>query len=239
MLSVIGVASGFKFMSEVRTLLDCTFCVPSLLGSGGTLFECSIRILPAQAQGLALAQTKRLPLGSFISKFTELHRFHFYALEFALLLVLCCRCSLCWLACLPALFFISHACHQFKLPQFDKMVQGPSKFGDKKLAVITGTSSGLGKMTARALLRTGEWHVVGAVRDLDKMELVAEMEEFNLDVSGKERARPRSSSVRWGQSFGGRVTEIQRISSLFFSESNMAFSVPFILRSLASSFSIE
>jgi len=63
------------------------------------------------------------------------------------------------------------------------MVQGPSKFGDKKLAVITGTSSGLGKMTARALLRTGEWHVVGAVRDLDKMELVAEMEEFNEEVS--------------------------------------------------------
>ena len=55
------------------------------------------------------------------------------------------------------------------------MAGAQAKFGDKKIAVITGTSSGLGKMTARALLRTGEWHVVGAVRDLDKMELVAEV----------------------------------------------------------------
>ena len=29
-------------------------------------------------------------------------------------------------------------------------------FGDKKLVVITGTSSGLGRKTARALLRTGK-----------------------------------------------------------------------------------
>ena len=35
-------------------------------------------------------------------------------------------------------------------------------------------------MTARALLRTGEYHVVGAVRDLVKMETVAEMEEFDM-----------------------------------------------------------
>ena len=35
--------------------------------------------------------------------------------------------------------------------------------------------------TARALLRTGQYHVVGAVRDLDKMELVAEIEEFDQD----------------------------------------------------------
>ncbi len=56
-----------------------------------------------------------------------------------------------------------------------------TKFGEKKLVVITGTSSGLGKMTARALLRTGEYHVIGACRDLDKMEAVAEMEEFNTN----------------------------------------------------------
>tara|TARA_B110001452_G_scaffold150731_1_gene125456 strand:+ start:164 stop:436 length:273 start_codon:yes stop_codon:yes gene_type:complete len=30
------------------------------------------------------------------------------------------------------------------------------KFGDKKLVVVTGTSSGLGRATARALLRTGQ-----------------------------------------------------------------------------------
>ncbi|KAL1508647.1 hypothetical protein AB1Y20_004743 [Prymnesium parvum] len=59
--------------------------------------------------------------------------------------------------------------------------EAQQKFGDKKLVVITGTSSGLGRKTARALLRTGKYHVVGAVRDLDKMEAVAEIDEFNMD----------------------------------------------------------
>ena len=57
-----------------------------------------------------------------------------------------------------------------------------ARFGDKKLVVITGTSSGLGRKTARALLRTGQYHVVGAVRDLEKMEAVAEIEEFDSDA---------------------------------------------------------
>jgi len=55
------------------------------------------------------------------------------------------------------------------------------KIGDKKLAVITGCSSGLGRKTALALLRSGEYHVIGAVRDLDKMEAVAEIDEFDRD----------------------------------------------------------
>jgi len=55
------------------------------------------------------------------------------------------------------------------------------KFGDKKLVVLTGTSSGLGRKTAAALLRTGEYHVVGAVRDLYKMEAVAELDGFPSD----------------------------------------------------------
>ena len=46
--------------------------------------------------------------------------------------------------------------------------------------VITGTSSGLGRKTAQALLRTGEYYVVGAVRDVDKMEAVAELDDFDL-----------------------------------------------------------
>jgi len=54
-----------------------------------------------------------------------------------------------------------------------------SAFGEKKLVVITGTSSGLGKATARALLRTKKYHVVGAVRDLKKMDVVAEIEGFD------------------------------------------------------------
>lgn len=55
------------------------------------------------------------------------------------------------------------------------------KFGDKKLVVLTGASSGLGRKTAQALLRSGDYHVVGAVRDLDKMEAVAELDGFDID----------------------------------------------------------
>eukprot|EP00640_Fibrocapsa_japonica_P000700 CAMPEP_0113933990 /NCGR_PEP_ID=MMETSP1339-20121228/1340_1 /TAXON_ID=94617 /ORGANISM="Fibrocapsa japonica" /LENGTH=579 /DNA_ID=CAMNT_0000935587 /DNA_START=145 /DNA_END=1884 /DNA_ORIENTATION=- /assembly_acc=CAM_ASM_000762 len=55
------------------------------------------------------------------------------------------------------------------------------QFGDKKLVVLTGTSSGLGRKAAAALLRTGDYHVVGAVRDLDKMEAVAEIDGFPAD----------------------------------------------------------
>jgi protochlorophyllide reductase len=50
-----------------------------------------------------------------------------------------------------------------------------------ELVVITGTSSGLGRKAALALLRSGEYHVVGAVRDLDKMEAVAEIDGFDLE----------------------------------------------------------
>lgn len=32
-----------------------------------------------------------------------------------------------------------------------------------------------------ALLRTGDYHVVGAVRDLDKMEVVAEVDGFDMN----------------------------------------------------------
>ena len=45
-----------------------------------------------------------------------------------------------------------------------KYMEG-QKFGDKKLCVITGASSGLGKQTTRHLLRDGNWHVICAVRD--------------------------------------------------------------------------
>lgn len=60
-----------------------------------------------------------------------------------------------------------------------KNIISQQKFGDKKICVITGTSSGLGKHTAKALLQTGEWHVIGAVRDLDKMAEIAREEEFD------------------------------------------------------------
>eukprot|EP00900_Chrysochromulina_parva_P025306 jgi/Chrpa1/7409/Chrysochromulina_OHIO_Genome00018954-RA len=53
------------------------------------------------------------------------------------------------------------------------------KFGNKKLVVITGTSSGLGRKTARTLVQTGKYHVVGAVRDLDKQSVIAELDELD------------------------------------------------------------
>ena len=50
-----------------------------------------------------------------------------------------------------------------------------------ELVVVTGTSSGLGRKTALALLRTGKYHVIGAVRDVDKMEAVAQVDGFDRD----------------------------------------------------------
>jgi len=71
---------------------------------------------------------------------------------------------------------------KFKMPTYDPNQERiEEKFGDKKLAVITGCSSGLGRKAALALLRSGEYHVVGAVRDLDKMEAVAEIDGFDMD----------------------------------------------------------
>lgn len=55
------------------------------------------------------------------------------------------------------------------------------RFGDKKLVVITGCSSGLGRETVKNLLASDDYHVVGAVRDIDKMEAVAEIDGFNMD----------------------------------------------------------
>ena len=57
-------------------------------------------------------------------------------------------------------------------------------FGEKKLAVITGASSGLGLQTTAELLRTGDYHVFGAVRDLKKMRKAVKKElggAFPLD----------------------------------------------------------
>ena len=42
--------------------------------------------------------------------------------------------------------------------------------GEKKTCLITGASSGLGLHTAKALVKTGDWNVVCAVRDRAKME---------------------------------------------------------------------
>lgn len=50
-----------------------------------------------------------------------------------------------------------------------------------ELVVITGCSSGLGRETVKNLLATDEYFVVGAVRDVDKMEAVAEVDGFKME----------------------------------------------------------
>ena len=56
------------------------------------------------------------------------------------------------------------------------------RFGDRKLCVITGTSSGLGRSTLNHLTKkTDEYHVICAVRDVTKMEVIAEVDEIPLD----------------------------------------------------------
>ena len=52
---------------------------------------------------------------------------------------------------------------------------------ESELVVITGCSSGLGRETVKNLLATDKYHVIGAVRDIDKMEAVAEIDGFNMD----------------------------------------------------------
>jgi NADP-dependent 3-hydroxy acid dehydrogenase YdfG len=45
----------------------------------------------------------------------------------------------------------------------------------------SGCSSGLGRETVKNLLATDKYHVIGAVRDVDKMEAVAEIDGFNMN----------------------------------------------------------
>ncbi len=49
-----------------------------------------------------------------------------------------------------------------------------SKTKTKKVAVITGASSGLGLNTTIALARSGDWHIVMACRDFSKAVKAAE-----------------------------------------------------------------
>ena len=117
-----------------------------------------------------------------------------------------------WLALLACATTAVHGfkgMSNWKMPSLTSVrdsMEVTKKFGTKKLVVVTGTSSGLGRKTARALLRTGQcvcargtrarprerdarvplpphrYHVVGAVRDLDKMDLVAEIEGFDKEL---------------------------------------------------------
>mmetsp|Transcript_23500 Transcript_23500/g.25730 ORF Transcript_23500/g.25730 Transcript_23500/m.25730 type:complete len:400 (-) Transcript_23500:180-1379(-) len=64
----------------------------------------------------------------------------------------------------------------FSSPSTSSSIKIPS---NKKLCVITGTSSGLGKETAKKLLEKDDYFVICAVRDIDKMEEIAAKEGFD------------------------------------------------------------
>lgn len=59
------------------------------------------------------------------------------------------------------------------------MIFGNSKAPSKKLVVVTGTTSGLGKATVKALLDRGDYNIVCAVRDTNKMEEVIKKEGYD------------------------------------------------------------
>lgn len=67
----------------------------------------------------------------------------------------------------------------------------------KKIAVVTGASSGIGAATARALA-ADYWHVIVAARRLDKLEAIAEEiggEAIELDVTSDESVKAFASKI--------------------------------------------
>lgn len=74
----------------------------------------------------------------------------------------------------------------FQLPDLGKVFSGLKlelpkslSMGSKRLVVVTGASSGLGRSCTRSLVERGDTFVVMACRDLEKAERVAQ--ELNLD----------------------------------------------------------
>jgi protochlorophyllide reductase len=73
---------------------------------------------------------------------------------------------------------------KYEVPQmiFDNIFSTASSNkipSNKKLCIITGTTSGLGKETLRSLLNKGNYYVICGCRDVDKMKEVAEREGFD------------------------------------------------------------
>lgn len=74
----------------------------------------------------------------------------------------------------------SHLVPKMAFNFFSPSSSSSTKFpSNKKLCVITGTTSGLGKETAKKLLQLDDYFVVCAVRDVKKMDQVAEKEKFD------------------------------------------------------------
>ena len=122
---------------------------------------------PFRPSAVLLSPANRSALFRLSSRFNFALSIAMLVLRFALLLFLQVAQGWKWMA-------------KIKAPSLTKMQKG-SKFGDKKLVVVTGTSSGLGKAVTKALLRAKDYHVIGAVRDLEKMDVVAELEGFDLE----------------------------------------------------------
>jgi hypothetical protein len=79
---------------------------------------------------------------------------------------------------------------------------------NKKLAIVTGTTSGLGKETARSLIDSGDHFVVCACRDVEKMENVAEENGWDkssykvmeLDLASYDSTRKFHKAVKAAKS---------------------------------------
>ena len=88
----------------------------------------------------------------------------------------------------PYLFYLRHVvlCSIGSTSGFGNSGLKPS---GKPVCVITGTTSGLGRETARALLIDGKYEVVMGCRNVDKMQQVANEEGFN-DLPGTYKILP-------------------------------------------------
>lgn len=81
-------------------------------------------------------------------------------------------------------------------------------FDKRKTCIITGTSSGLGKQTARALCNSGEWYVIMAVRDPAKMKVVAN--ELGLNEESYKIMPLELESIRSVRNFCNDVKSLGR-----------------------------
>lgn len=81
-------------------------------------------------------------------------------------------------------------------------------FDKRKTVIITGTSSGLGKQTARALCESGDWYVIMGVRDTNKMRQVAK--ELRLPENSYEVMPLELESLRSVRAFVKNVKAMGR-----------------------------
>ena len=71
--------------------------------------------------------------------------------------------------------------------------EAQDKFGEKKVVVVTGASGTLGRNLCRDLLETGEYHVVAAARDPEKVAALAAAEGWGSEEGAAVDAPPGDS----------------------------------------------